>query len=298
MRFRSAAIDQIARMICGDVPLPFPYRTANAIADFFSGLGLECVNAANKSRNPWCRETLTSINNESPFDGESPSTDMVLVIEELMNRAYFDAAPAGKADYSEALRRINLILRQSDLEVIPDTETGKASLRSIDGSFISTASGALESVRRITFSPSVFRLPKEIPQNDLVSVMMPFAAEFDPVYAAIRSACCSKGLRCKRADDIWANSIIIQDIFDLVFVSFIVVVDFTGRNPNVMYETGIAHTLGKNVVPITQSMDDVPFDLQSHRVLRYLLNDQGLEKLRDDLASRLSTLVEGYSWSE
>lgn len=99
-------------------------------------------------------------------------------------------------------------------------------------------------------------------------------------------------------DDIWANSAIIQDIFDLIFVSSIVVVDFTGKNSNVMYETGIAHTLGKHVVPITQSIDDVPFDLQSHRVLKYLPNSEGLASLQTDLARRLATLVGGHSWSK
>jgi hypothetical protein len=126
--------------------------------------------------------------------------------------------------------------------------------------------------------------------------MMPFDAGYKPVYQAIRKACMDADLRCKRADDIWANSTIIQDIFDLIFVAEIVVVDFTGRNSNVMYETGVAHTLGKHVVPITQSIDDVPFDLQSHRVLKYLQNREGLAKLSQDLSARLTTIVQGHSW--
>jgi hypothetical protein len=66
-----------------------------------------------------------------------------------------------------------------------------------------------------------------------------------------------------------------------------VVVDFTGRNPNVMYETGIAHTLGKHVVPISQSVGDVPFDMSHHRVLKYLPNKEGFEVLRNKLRSKL-----------
>jgi hypothetical protein len=69
------------------------------------------------------------------------------------------------------------------------------------------------------------------------------------------------------------------------------VVDFTDRNPNVMYETGIAHTLGKTVVPITQSIDDVPFDISHHRVLPYLSNREGLEELRSKLAARLGFIA-------
>jgi hypothetical protein len=86
----------------------------------------------------------------------------------------------------------------------------------------------------------------------------------------------------------WDESTIIQEIFNLIFRASVVVVDFSQKNPNVMYETGIAHTLGKHVVPITQSIDDVPFDIRHHRVLRYFANNEGLAKLSDDLFKKLS----------
>jgi hypothetical protein len=145
-------------------------------------------------------------------------------------------------------------------------------------------------VKRITFSPSVFEIPDGVTDKNLVSVMMPFATEFQAVYTAIKSACESAGSTCKRADDIWENSILIQDIFQLIFTSRIVISDFTHRNPNVMYETGIAHTLGKTVIPITQNTKDIPFDIAHHRVLSYLPNSGGLTKLRDDLERKLWSL--------
>jgi len=144
--------------------------------------------------------------------------------------------------------------------------------------------------RRITFAPNAFTVP-ELPQEpDLAVAMMPFSAKFAPVYKAIRRACKTAGLRCLRVDDIWEESIIIQDVFNLIFRSQVVIVDFTGKNPNVMYETGIAHTLGKHVVPISQSIADVPFDLNHHRILKYLDNEQGLAKLEERLATRLRQL--------
>ncbi|MBU4556296.1 MAG: hypothetical protein KJ747_05445, partial [Actinobacteria bacterium] len=107
---------------------------------------------------------------------------------------------------------------------------------------------------------------------------------------AIREVCAQRGLWCMRVDDLWEESSIVQDIFNLVFRAQIVVVDFTDKNPNVMYETGIAHTLGKHVVPISQSLGDVPFDLTHHRVLTYLNNRQGLGVLGPKLADRLATV--------
>ena len=146
---------------------------------------------------------------------------------------------------------------------------------------------AKPSERRITFAPNIFSVPDMSPEADLAAVMMPLRAEFDPVFKTIRRACKAARFRCVRADDIWEESAIIQDIFNLVFRSHVVVVDFTGKNPNVMYETGIAHTLGKHVVPISQSLDDVPFDLAHHRVLKYMANEEGLRDMESKLAARL-----------
>jgi hypothetical protein len=143
---------------------------------------------------------------------------------------------------------------------------------------------------RIYFQPSVFSVPAEAPDNDLVSAMMPFAGSFNLVYTAIQQASELCGMRCERADNIWKESAVIQDIFGLIFRSAIVVCDFTGKNPNVFYEAGIAHTLGKHVIPITQSPDDVPFDLRHHRYLTYLNNGEGLAVLKSKLAERLRTL--------
>jgi hypothetical protein len=297
MRFKPAAIDQLARMICGDPPLPFPYRSSSDLTAFFTGLGLEHFHNG-ESRNPWVRDVLTSVNLQSAIEDDMPSSEMVQIIEELMNPLYFQAAKASHVSYDEATRRLNAVIKQYRFEVVQARETGLAQLRQINGTFVSPSKSERESIRKITFSPTVFNTPADDPQDDLVAVMMPFAAQFKPVYTAIQSACRESNLRCKRADDIWANSTIIQDIFDLIFVSSIVVVDFTGRNSNVMYETGVAHTLGKHVVPITQSMEDVPFDLQSHRVLKYLPNGEGLATLQSELSRRLATLVEGHSWSE
>ena len=93
--------------------------------------------------------------------------------------------------------------------------------------------------------------------------------------------------RCLRVDDIWEESTVIQDIFNLIFRAHVVIADFTGKNPNVMYETGIAHTLGKHVVPIAQSINDVPFDMAHHRILKYLSNSEGIESMVGRLEEKL-----------
>ena len=125
----------------------------------------------------------------------------------------------------------------------------------------------------------------------LVAVMMPFGPEYKDVYAAIKQAAKGAGLRCQRADDIWEEDVVIQDVVNLICKARIVVCDLTERNPNVFYEMGIAHSLGKDVVMLAQSKSDVPFDVQQRRYLRYLHNEQGLEKMAEGLQSRLEKLA-------
>ncbi|WP_455284241.1 hypothetical protein [Cupriavidus necator] len=150
---------------------------------------------------------------------------------------------------------------------------------------------ASPSERKITFAPSVFQIPSGTIRSDQVAVMMPFAPNFTPVYEAIKKAA-FPNFECVRADDIWNHTTFIQDIFSLIYLSSVVVVDFTGKNPNVMYETGIAHTLGKHVVPITQSLYDLPSDMQHHRVLQYLPNGEGLRALEQNLGKKLESLAQ------
>lgn len=140
--------------------------------------------------------------------------------------------------------------------------------------------------------PTVFQIPEhENIEPTLASAMMPFDAGFDPVYDAIRQAANNAGLQCQRADDIWEHAAIIQDVVTLIDRSRIVVCDCSGRNPNVFYEAGIAHTLGREVILIAQSEHDIPFDLRHLRYVRYLNNVEGRAALTQALLARMQTLL-------
>lgn len=139
--------------------------------------------------------------------------------------------------------------------------------------------------------PRVFALLEpEIIEPELVSAMMPFDASFADVYGTLKAASEDADLRCRRADDIWENPAVIQDVVSLIDRSKAVICDCTGRNPNVFYEIGIAHTLGREVILITQAESDIPFDLRHLRFLKYLNNCEGREELREQLAKRLADL--------
>jgi hypothetical protein len=136
-----------------------------------------------------------------------------------------------------------------------------------------------------------FKIPRLPIKQRQVAVMMPFGAEHNSVYTAMQELCESIGCICLRADEIWNEDAIIQDIVNLLSESKMVVCDVTGRNPNVFYEAGIAHAIGKKVVLITQNDADVPFDLKHLRYVRYLANEQGLQTMQGDLRERLVSLI-------
>lgn len=140
--------------------------------------------------------------------------------------------------------------------------------------------------------PNVFQIPEhESVETALASAMMPFDPAFDAVYNTIKEAADTVGLRCRRADDIWENAAIIQDVVSLIDRSRIVICDCSGRNPNVFYEAGIAHTLGRDVILITQSDQDIPFDLRHLRYIKYHNNGEGRAVLKAQLQDRIQTLL-------
>ncbi len=128
-----------------------------------------------------------------------------------------------------------------------------------------------------------------------VAVMMPFKSEFNPVYAAIKGACSALRIKTLRVDEIYKPTKIMDDVFSTIVQSRLVICDLTKRNANVLYETGLAHARNYDVVMITQSMDDIPFDLRHFRVIKYLPNQEGLLKLTKDLQQTLRETLASQS---
>jgi hypothetical protein len=63
----------------------------------------------------------------------------------------------------------------------------------------------------------------------------------------------------------------------------------TGKNPNVFYEVGYAHALGKNVILLTKNSEDIPFDLKHYPHIVY---NGKIVLLKDELKKRLIWFLE------
>lgn len=112
-------------------------------------------------------------------------------------------------------------------------------------------------------------------------ILMPFSEDFTDAYKlAIKPACEAAGTHAERVDEQVFHDDILQRIYNQIAKADVIVADMTGRNPNVFYETGYAHALGKSVILLTRKVDDIPFDLQHYPHIVY---GESLSALREQL---------------
>ena len=92
-----------------------------------------------------------------------------------------------------------------------------------------------------------------------VFVLMPFADKFDDIYTfGIKGAADDVGAYAERLDEQIFTEGMLDRIFNQISKADVIVADMTDRNPNVFYEVGYAHALGKIVLLLTQNSDDIP----------------------------------------
>lgn len=126
---------------------------------------------------------------------------------------------------------------------------------------------------------------KSTAPKPFVFVLMPFDEKFDDTYKfGIKGAAEDAGAYAERVDEQIFQEGILERIFNQINKADVVVADMTDRNPNVFYEVGYAHALGKIVLLLTQNADDIPFDLK-HRP--HIVYAGKIEKLREKLTQRL-----------
>ena len=115
-------------------------------------------------------------------------------------------------------------------------------------------------------------------------VLIPFSTDFDDVYEKlIKKTFTELGFEVTRADDVNSYQNILKDIISKIQRSDLIIADLSNKNPNVFYELGIAHTMGKPTIMLSQSVNDVPFDLKSYRIINYSSHFSEASKLIDEL---------------
>jgi hypothetical protein len=103
----------------------------------------------------------------------------------------------------------------------------------------------------------------------LIFLLTPFNPQFEEDFWIIKKTCEEVGLRCMRGDEEYYSSDIFSQVLKMIVQSRLIIANINGRNPNVLYELGIAQALDKPTILITKNQNQLPIDLKSKRFLIY-----------------------------
>jgi hypothetical protein len=135
--------------------------------------------------------------------------------------------------------------------------------------------------------------------SNLCFVMMPFRHELDQIYyTMIKPAVEQFGLTVIRADEIASVGAIMEQIRSAIQQSRICIADISDANPNVLYEVGIAHTMGKPTVLLSKDIAGLPFDITSQRIIKYGQDLSDLSRARRHLEEAIKRVLEEDRFEE
>ena len=190
---------------------------------------------------------------------------------------------------SDVRRTFDLV--EDDLENV--VSRALAMQKAQDNIVPSTLSGGAG--HEITVNPIFGEPNKNVQFHSDIFMIMPFREEYDTVYKnVIVPTIQDMNLTIKRGDQFSSvNGQIISEVWAAINACRLVIVETSQENANVYYELGIAHTLGKPAILITQGKDieDFPFDIRHLRFIVYENTIAGGEKLEADLKQSIIWII-------
>ena len=133
-----------------------------------------------------------------------------------------------------------------------------------------------------------------ITENDLIIdqrlifILTPFNNIYYEDYKVIREACSSAGFKGFRGDESYFKGDIFPEMLKLIVKSNLIIANINGRNPNVLYELGIAQALDKPVILISGEPEKLPIDIKSKRFLIYKDYKELQEMIRQELMNLIN----------
>jgi hypothetical protein len=218
--------------------------------------------------------------------GANAKAYMLLLIRDGRVRTFADLyREFGVHEHSTPAFEIGRMLFElSSAGLVSAEGPGQGEQISISGSWerIQTALGlSLRELSRLGEGSMVvtpkFGPPSAVTALSEVFVLMPFDQDLNFIYESHIAKCANAlGMSVERGDDHIESHSIMSDVWNSINAASVIVADCSHRNPNVFYEIGVSHTLGKNVILIAQEKTDIPFDIRHLRHILYQKTPDGL----------------------
>lgn len=114
-------------------------------------------------------------------------------------------------------------------------------------------------------------------------VFMPLEAYWsESLWLHLKDCLRELGYYTRKANSIYSENTL-EDSWVEINESELIIADLTYKHPDVFYKVGLAHTLGKKVILITQHARDLPADFKKFPFVVYDNNIYGLQDLRNSL---------------
>jgi hypothetical protein len=123
----------------------------------------------------------------------------------------------------------------------------------------------------------------------IAMAMDPSDPALDDVLDAIKDGSAKSGVTAERIDDGGSNDPITVRMLKAIEAAEFVVVDLTNVRPNVFYEAGYAHGLGKTPIYLARKGTEIPFDVKDYPVIIY----SNMRELKTLLIERLNAVRKG-----
>ncbi len=159
-----------------------------------------------------------------------------------------------------------------DIQQLIDPASPDGTLPAQLMAFLKAVEGQMSTLPKPDFA---FGYPLKVPvrkpdESRPCYAVMPYSMPWStPVKSTIVKAASNCGFNCEVTGDLPTPGKIVDQIWQGIRGADAVIVDITGNNPNVFYELGLAHALGKEVILLAQGSQHLPFDIQTTRYLTY-----------------------------
>ncbi len=192
------------------------------------------------------------------------------------------------------------LINLSTLRIFPEAIAGGPGIEEIKNAQASTETLMADQIKSIIKGfqkinrQTIFPLFDGEEEENYCFVLMPFNSDaLDEIYQDYVKQPLIKEckLKVERADDFFTVNTIIKDVWFGINRAKVIIAELTGRNPNVFYELGISHTLGKKVILISQNIEDVPSDLRHIRFIHYQFTPKGVEVLKKKIISTVNNIL-------